>query len=135
MVAGDPAWLHRLESCPSTNDVVRARLGTCEPGDCVWTRRQTAGRGQHGRRWWSDEGVLTATFAIDGFRLRDDWKRRGDELRRHKVLSKLAATDFIQTVTLLAARQRRIDWVREKGTEDGAPGGEQIGRASCRERV
>jgi len=64
VVAGDPAWLHRLESCPSTNDVVRARLGTCEPGDCVWTRRQTAGRGQHGRRWWSDEGVLTATFAI-----------------------------------------------------------------------
>lgn len=65
--------------------------------------------------------LLTATFAIDGFRLRDDWKRRGDALRNHRVLSKLAATDFIQTVTLLAARQRRIDWVRDKGTEDGAP--------------
>ncbi|GAB4287822.1 MAG: DUF262 domain-containing protein [Coriobacteriia bacterium] len=65
--------------------------------------------------------LLTATFAIDGFRLRDDWKTRSAALQRHRVLSKLAATDFIQTVTLLAARQRRIDWVAQNGSEDGAP--------------
>lgn len=65
--------------------------------------------------------LLTATFAIDGFRLRDDWKARSETLKSHRVLSKLEATDFIQTVTLLAARQRRADYVRENRTEDGAP--------------
>jgi len=66
--------------------------------------------------------LLTATFAIDGFRLRDDWKERSTELKKHKVLSKLEATDFIQTVTLLAARQRRIDAIRSGTLEDSAPG-------------
>ena len=66
--------------------------------------------------------LLTATYAIDGFRLRDDWKERSGLLKRHKVLSKLEATDFIQTVTLLAARERRVVAIRSGTPEDGAPG-------------
>ncbi|MBN1459459.1 MAG: DUF262 domain-containing protein [Armatimonadetes bacterium] len=66
--------------------------------------------------------LLTATFAIDGFRLRDDWKQRSTVLKRHKVLSRLEATDFIQTVTLLAARERRAVAIRGGTPEDSAPG-------------
>lgn len=66
--------------------------------------------------------LLTATFAIDGFRLREDWKQRSTELMKHKVLSKLAATDFIQTVTLLAARERRLAAIRNGTPEENAPG-------------
>jgi hypothetical protein len=65
--------------------------------------------------------LLTATFAIDGFRLRDDWKTRQEALKTHKVLSKLAATDFIQTVTLLAARERRLAAIAQGTPEEGAP--------------
>jgi len=66
--------------------------------------------------------LLTATFAIDGFRLRDDWKERSATLQAHKVLSRLAATDFIQTITLLAARQRRLDAIAGGTPEESAPG-------------
>lgn len=66
--------------------------------------------------------LLTATFAIDGFRLRDDWEHRNHELKKHTVLSKLGATDFIQTVTLLASRDRRLGAISGGTPEDSAPG-------------
>ncbi len=34
-------------------------------GDCIWTLSQTQGRGQAGRSWFSDAGVLTASFVIE----------------------------------------------------------------------
>jgi BirA family biotin operon repressor/biotin-[acetyl-CoA-carboxylase] ligase len=34
-------------------------------GDVVFTQRQTAGRGQHGRTWYAPPGVLTASFVLD----------------------------------------------------------------------
>ena len=34
-------------------------------GDVVFTQKQTAGRGQHGRTWHSPPGVLTASFILD----------------------------------------------------------------------
>ena len=48
--------------------------------------------------------LLTATYAVDGFRLRDDWERRHKYLRSHKakVLKAIQNTDFLQAVTLLA---------------------------------
>jgi BirA family biotin operon repressor/biotin-[acetyl-CoA-carboxylase] ligase len=36
-------------------------------GDVVFTRHQTAGRGQYGRSWQSPQGVLTATFVLQDF--------------------------------------------------------------------
>lgn len=66
--------------------------------------------------------LLTATFAIDGFRLRDDWKERERELKKHTVLHKLEDTDFLQTITLLAARHRRLSAISEGTPEEQAPG-------------
>lgn len=58
-------WLHWLDSCPSTNTWAQAHLTHLNHGDVVFTRQQTAGRGQHGRIWHSPPGVLTASFVLD----------------------------------------------------------------------
>ena len=58
-------WLHWLDSCPSTNTWALDRLHELSHGDVVFTPRQTAGRGQQGRTWYSPPGVLTASFVLD----------------------------------------------------------------------
>ncbi|MBD3883628.1 biotin--[acetyl-CoA-carboxylase] ligase [Phormidium tenue FACHB-886] len=60
-----PDWLHWLESCPSTNTWAIDHAVDLQHGDVVFTRQQTAGRGQHGRIWYSPSGVLTASFILD----------------------------------------------------------------------
>ncbi len=59
-----PAWLHWLPECESTNTWAIANAAKLKPGDWVWARRQTAGRGQQGRRWYAPPGVLTATLVL-----------------------------------------------------------------------
>ena len=59
--------IHRYEVVESTNDVARALL---ESGEeplplVVITDHQTRGRGRSTNPWWSDEGSLTFTRAID----------------------------------------------------------------------
>ena len=51
--------------------------------------------------------LLTATFAAEGFALRDDWADRKKEFDKHPVLANLQNTDFLQCVTLLATYDRR----------------------------
>jgi hypothetical protein len=51
--------------------------------------------------------LLTATFAADNYSLRDDWKVRKRRLSQKRVLKQVAATDFLQTVTLLATLDRK----------------------------
>jgi len=53
--------------------------------------------------------LLTATYAVDNFRLRDDWKEREKKLKEEPVLRSLESTDFIQAITLLATRARRAE--------------------------
>jgi len=60
-----PRWLHWLEHCPSTNTWAIDRAADLNHGDVVFTRNQTAGKGQHGRVWHSPFGVLTASFVLD----------------------------------------------------------------------
>lgn len=60
-----PLWLHRLETCPSTNTWAMSRIKALKHGDVVFTRRQTAGRGQRDRIWYAPAGVLTASFVLD----------------------------------------------------------------------
>lgn len=60
-----PIWLHWLDSCPSTNTHAHTHAAQLHHGDVVFTRRQTAGRGQQGRTWYSPTGVLTASFVLD----------------------------------------------------------------------
>ncbi|MFM9264764.1 biotin--[acetyl-CoA-carboxylase] ligase [Tychonema sp. BBK16] len=60
-----PHWLHWLDTCPSTNTIAIARAAQLNHGDVVFTKRQTSGRGQHGRTWYAPTGVLTASFVLD----------------------------------------------------------------------
>ena len=60
-----PNWLHWVEQCPSTNTWAIAHAAELAHGSVVFTRQQTAGRGQQGRVWHSPPGVLTASFVLD----------------------------------------------------------------------
>ncbi|MBA7467989.1 hypothetical protein ES707_03229 [subsurface metagenome] len=63
--------------------------------------------------------LLTATFAADGFNLRDDWEGKHDSLgrkteegridilRKHRVLKSVADTSFLQVITLLTTYSRK----------------------------
>lgn len=53
--------------------------------------------------------LVTAMYAADGFELRKDWFEREARLKgAHKVLAKLANTDFLQAISLLHTKDRRI---------------------------
>lgn len=60
-----PYWLHWVEQCSSTNTWAMDCAAQLQHGDVVFTRGQTAGRGQHGRTWYAPAGVLTASFVLD----------------------------------------------------------------------
>ena len=45
--------------------------------------------------------LLTASFAIDNFQLREDWDERFKRLKKHPVLGNLDSTDFLRALTLL----------------------------------
>ena len=59
--------------------------------------------------------LVTASFAADGFNLRDDWfgsekqsvEGRQERLRQDPVLAKIEPTDFLQAITILHTYQRR----------------------------
>jgi len=54
--------------------------------------------------------LLTATFSATEFDLRKDWEVRRRRLEEHKVLRGMQNTDFLQAITLLATRERRLAW-------------------------
>lgn len=60
-----PEWLHIVERCSSTNTWAIEHAAELQHGDGVFTRQQTAGRGQQGRTWYAPPGVLTASFVLD----------------------------------------------------------------------
>ena len=45
--------------------------------------------------------LVTAIYAADGFRLRDDWSARERRLHQHPVLKSIGAIDFLQAISLL----------------------------------
>lgn len=57
-------WLIELEECASTNTWALERHAALADGACVFTRRQTAGRGRGGATWVARDGVLTASFVV-----------------------------------------------------------------------
>jgi BirA family biotin operon repressor/biotin-[acetyl-CoA-carboxylase] ligase len=57
-------WLHELDTCSSTNSWALEHAATLKHGEVVFTRQQTAGRGQHGRVWYAPAGGLTASFVL-----------------------------------------------------------------------
>lgn len=50
--------------------------------------------------------LLTATFAADNFRLRQDWAERKPRLAAFDVLDEVSETEFVQAVTLLSTFRR-----------------------------
>ena len=63
--------------------------------------------------------LLTAMFAATEFDLRQDWEARYKRLAEHKVMRGLQSTDFLQAVTMLTTRERRLAW--QAGDSDKAP--------------
>lgn len=66
--------------------------------------------------------LLTATFAVDNFHLRDDWTKQQSLLRQHAVLRGIENTDFLQAVTLLATFHRRQREILAGKPAEQAPG-------------
>ena len=65
--------------------------------------------------------LLTAIYATDNFNLRDDWQQRCAAFGTYKLLNNLAATDFLQILTLLTTRERRARHLAENPGDDRAP--------------
>ena len=66
--------------------------------------------------------LLTATFASDDYNLREDWSVRERRLRRQKVLQGVKSDDFLQAISLLASRARRVQSIQAGVEPDKAPG-------------
>ncbi|GAA4597839.1 hypothetical protein BJY16_002492 [Actinoplanes octamycinicus] len=66
--------------------------------------------------------LLTATFAAEDFRLRDDWERRQATWADEPLLADLDATTFLQIVTLLWTRSRWEERMQERVRGDRVPG-------------
>jgi hypothetical protein len=65
--------------------------------------------------------LLTATFAAEEFDLRNDWSEHQKELQKHKLLTKISNTDFIQSITLLSTYIKRCIAVENKIPENEWP--------------
>jgi len=63
--------------------------------------------------------LLTATFASDGFDLKEDWSRVKKEFDNYKVLDGTSNTDLIQAITLYSTFKNRADSLAN--SKDNAP--------------
>lgn len=81
--------------------------------------------------------LITASFAADGFNLREDWfgdrrkktEGRYDRLKKDKLLSKLDPSDFIQAITLLSTYEKNQE-ARAAGVPDS-----QVPGVSCKRKT
>jgi hypothetical protein len=65
--------------------------------------------------------LLTATYAAENFRLRNDWERRQATWADEPLLADLDATTFLQIVTLLWTRGRWEERIRQRVRGDRVP--------------
>ena len=86
----------RLPSVDSTNDRACSMLleESIELPLLVWADRQTQGRGRGENRWWSDEGSLTFTIALEP-------ETHGLRLEQEPRLALMTAVAVIEAVTAL----------------------------------
>jgi hypothetical protein len=66
--------------------------------------------------------LLTAIFAADEFRLKDDWAARKARFDKRPVLQSLESADFLQAVSLLTTYGRRQAYLTGGGDPNQAPG-------------
>lgn len=72
--------------------------------------------------------LLTATYAAEEFKLREDWDRRREKFKEYDILAHLQKTEFLQIVTLLSTYDKRMHALAEGHAEDKTPG------VSCKRR-
>ncbi len=65
--------------------------------------------------------LLTATYAMDSFDLRENWFSIKRDFKQFKVLSSIENTDLLQAVTLISTYQIQLNAKREGKTEDKLP--------------
>lgn len=66
--------------------------------------------------------LLTATFAAEGYNLRHDWTERRKELLKYPIFRGLQSEDFLQIISLLSTRDKKIRALESGIREDQAPG-------------
>jgi hypothetical protein len=66
--------------------------------------------------------LLTATFAADGFHLRQDWDKRKATFDQNTILKGIENTDFLQAICLLASSARRKAAIGTGVSAANAPG-------------
>jgi BirA family transcriptional regulator, biotin operon repressor / biotin---[acetyl-CoA-carboxylase] ligase len=108
-------WLHQLDHCPSTNTWAIEHSETLIHGDVVFTTRQTAGRGQHGRQWQSPDGVLTASFVLDRFPV--------DRLPGLSLVVGLAIIHAVESLLPGLAGELKLKWPNDIWLDDRKLGG------------
>jgi hypothetical protein len=57
--------------------------------------------------------LVTAIYAADGFRLREDWAAREARLKTHRALQNISSTEFMQAISLLYTKSIRSVAVSE----------------------
>lgn len=101
--------LYTLESCESTNTWALEQLPQLAHGDVVFTRNQTAGRGQFDRVWLSQPGILTASFVLDLAIV---------QLSGLSLVAGLAVIHAIETVLPAQRDKLCLKWPNDVFTED-----------------
>jgi len=90
----------RYDSVDSTSDEARRLLLGESPirslPFVVWADRQTKGRGRNRREWWSDEGSLTFTVALDPA----EYRIRLEHEPRLSLVAALAVIDAVEALGL-----------------------------------
>jgi len=66
--------------------------------------------------------LLTATFAMEDFNLREDWMKREKVIKSNGNLKKIENTDFLQAISLLATRERKLKDIESGKKEEDARG-------------
>lgn len=109
-----PPWLHWLESCSSTNAWAIAQAPHLRHGDIVFTRQQTAGRGQHGRPWYAPPGVLTASLIGGGeSRSGSNYPLSTAHLTGLSLAAGLAVIYAVEDLVPQLQGQLRIKWAND----------------------
>jgi len=72
--------------------------------------------------------LLTAIFAAEGYSLRKDWDTRRKELAKHLIFKNLQSGDFLQVISLLSTREKKMEALNSGVRPDQVPG------ISCKRR-
>jgi len=68
--------------------------------------------------------LLTATYAVDDFSLRDDWSLKRNNLvgkNKDKILDGFDSTSYLQTITLLSTTNKRNKYLANETNKNDAP--------------